>query len=392
MARTMIKSFHELQVWQKADALAHRVFDLTETFPRSYLFDLTSQLRRAALSVPTNLAEGCATSHTKELLQFINVARRSVSETLYLLLFAFRRELLKAPLHEQLRGSYEEVVHMLTGLTHSLRTSNTAKRNAEAVRVLAALVVFWSLFTGQPSLDTSHCAYAQVPHVIRYQGTATDGAGVALEGPYTVTCRLYDAATGGAKLWEEVTPNVAMASGRFALSLGTVTPLNLPFDRDYWVSIELNQDGEMTPRQRIMSVPMAMRAEVADGLSSAVTPTLISPQGSESGLDADTVDGMHAADLLNRDNHTGTQLPATLSPQGAGSGLNADMVDGLHANQIRGGPFTCTVRPTPGGLTHAQTCSANGEWCVQGEQGGGESTSCSTTNPGFGDWRTTCCK
>ena len=68
---TMVKHFSELMVWQRADELAHQIFDLTETFPKRYLFDLTSQLRRAALSVPANIVEGSAASHTKELLQFI---------------------------------------------------------------------------------------------------------------------------------------------------------------------------------------------------------------------------------------------------------------------------------------------------------------------------------
>ena len=118
---TMIKHFTELEVWQKADALAHQVFDLTDTFPRRYLFDLTSQLRRAALSVPTNIVEGSASSHTKELLQAINVARRSARETQYLLLFALRRELITVAQHEAMNEAYEEVHRMLNGLTRSLR-------------------------------------------------------------------------------------------------------------------------------------------------------------------------------------------------------------------------------------------------------------------------------
>ena len=60
----MITSFKELKVWERADDLAFVVFDLAETFPRKYLYDLTSQLRRAALSVPTNIAEGCASFHS----------------------------------------------------------------------------------------------------------------------------------------------------------------------------------------------------------------------------------------------------------------------------------------------------------------------------------------
>jgi len=117
----MIKHFSELVVWQKADLLAQQVFTLTEGFPRRYLYDLTSQLRRAALSVPTNLAEGSGTNYSKELIQFVNVSRRSVREVQYLLLFALRRELITVEQHQSLNEAYEEVFRMLNGLTRSLR-------------------------------------------------------------------------------------------------------------------------------------------------------------------------------------------------------------------------------------------------------------------------------
>jgi len=91
----MITSYKELKVWERADELAFRVFDLTEEFPRAYQYDLTSQLRRAGLSIPTNIAEGSASFHSGELLQFLNLSRRSLSETHYLLYFACRRKLIK---------------------------------------------------------------------------------------------------------------------------------------------------------------------------------------------------------------------------------------------------------------------------------------------------------
>ena len=123
----MIENYKDLLVWQRADQLASRVFDLTEKFPRSYLYDLTNQLRRAALSVPTNLAEGCASAHTKELLQFINVSRRSLSETSYLLDFAFRRDLMKAEQMKEVESLCDETGRMLTALDKSLRVKQ-AKR------------------------------------------------------------------------------------------------------------------------------------------------------------------------------------------------------------------------------------------------------------------------
>ena len=82
---------HEtLIVFQKADELAFRIYKLTETFPKTETFGITSQLRRAALSVPTNIVEGYARRSKKELMQFINIALGSLAETGYLLSFSGR--------------------------------------------------------------------------------------------------------------------------------------------------------------------------------------------------------------------------------------------------------------------------------------------------------------
>jgi four helix bundle protein len=120
-----IQSYRELTVWQKADALAVKVYGITSKFPREYLYDLTSQLRRAALSIPTNLAEGCASPHTGELLQFINIAKRSLSETQYLLEFAHKIGLINAADVPVLDQSCLEIERMLKALNLSI----TARKN-----------------------------------------------------------------------------------------------------------------------------------------------------------------------------------------------------------------------------------------------------------------------
>jgi four helix bundle protein len=117
----MITSYKELKVWERADDLAFKVFDFAETFPKKYLYDLTSQLRRAALSIPTNIAEGCASFHSGEFLQFLNVSRRSLSETHYLLNFACRRKLVKQSELLELEAIAEEISKMLNGLAKSIR-------------------------------------------------------------------------------------------------------------------------------------------------------------------------------------------------------------------------------------------------------------------------------
>jgi four helix bundle protein len=117
-----IQSYRELTVWQKADELAVKVYGLTIKFPREYLYDLTSQLRRAALSIPTNLAEGCASPHSGELLQFINIAKRSLSETQYLLEFAHKIGLINAADVSVLDQSCLEIERMLKALNLSITT------------------------------------------------------------------------------------------------------------------------------------------------------------------------------------------------------------------------------------------------------------------------------
>ena len=117
----MITSFKDLKVWQRADELAFKVFDMTETFPKAYLYDLTSQLRRAALSVPTNIAEGCASFHSGEFLQFLNIARRSLSETQYLIGFASRRHLIQHAELLELESLSTEISKMLNSLITSIR-------------------------------------------------------------------------------------------------------------------------------------------------------------------------------------------------------------------------------------------------------------------------------
>ena len=119
--KNSINSFRDLLVWQRADELAFKIFDLTYTFPKKYLYDLTSQLRRAALSVPTNISEGCASFHSGELLQFLNIARRSLSETQYLLDFASRRNLINQDEYSELESISVEISKMINALARSIR-------------------------------------------------------------------------------------------------------------------------------------------------------------------------------------------------------------------------------------------------------------------------------
>lgn len=82
-----MKDFKELRIWQSAHDLALSVYEITRLFPKNELYGITSQLQRAALSVPTNIVEGFGISTKKDFRNFLVIARGSLQETRYLLFF-----------------------------------------------------------------------------------------------------------------------------------------------------------------------------------------------------------------------------------------------------------------------------------------------------------------
>lgn len=79
--------YRKLEVWQLADSLALGVYRATKSFPNEEIYGITSQLRRAALSIPTNIVEGYARRGDRELARFVDIALGSLAETRYLLSF-----------------------------------------------------------------------------------------------------------------------------------------------------------------------------------------------------------------------------------------------------------------------------------------------------------------
>jgi len=83
-----IQNFRNIQVWQKAHELTLQVYKATKTFPKEEIYGLTSQMRRAALSIPCNIAEGCARSTDADFARFLDIAIGSASEVECQLLLA----------------------------------------------------------------------------------------------------------------------------------------------------------------------------------------------------------------------------------------------------------------------------------------------------------------
>ncbi len=117
----MVRDFKNIKAWQYADDLAVSVYSYTKPFPKEELYGIKSQLRRAVVSVPTNIAEGAGREHKKEYLNFLYVARGSIAETEYLLHLANRLKYLQDDDYKKLEDLKKETAKTLQGLIKSVK-------------------------------------------------------------------------------------------------------------------------------------------------------------------------------------------------------------------------------------------------------------------------------
>ncbi len=127
----MARDFKNIKAWQYADDLAVLVYFKTKSFPKEELYGITSQLRRAVVSVPTNIAEGASREHKKEYLHFLYVARGSIAEVEYLLHLSRRIGYLKDDEYRQVEDRRKEAAKTLQGLINSVKkdTQKTEDRS-----------------------------------------------------------------------------------------------------------------------------------------------------------------------------------------------------------------------------------------------------------------------
>ena len=114
------KGYKKLIVWQKADDLAYQVYMATKIFPKEGIYGITSQLRRAALSIPTNVVEGYGRQGRKELKQFVNIVLGSLAEVEYLLDFSLRLKYLTIEEHKKVQDLRQQVGNLLWKFYKSL--------------------------------------------------------------------------------------------------------------------------------------------------------------------------------------------------------------------------------------------------------------------------------
>jgi four helix bundle protein len=118
-----VRHYTDLVAWQKAMDLAESAYRAAARFPREERYGITSQLQRAAVSVPCNIAEGQGRDTTKEFLHFLHIARGSVQEVQTILRLCQRIGILDEVQLQPLLGLSMEVAKLLNGLMNSLKTN-----------------------------------------------------------------------------------------------------------------------------------------------------------------------------------------------------------------------------------------------------------------------------
>ena len=125
-----MRNYRELEVWEKSHKLTVDLYRLSRAFPKEELYGLTSQLRRAAVSIGANLAEGCGRRTGAELARFVRIAMGSASELDYHLLLCRELELITIAEYERQSKELIRVRKMLCGLLTSIENQIEVKASA----------------------------------------------------------------------------------------------------------------------------------------------------------------------------------------------------------------------------------------------------------------------
>jgi four helix bundle protein len=120
-----MQDYRKLIVWQKSHQLTLEIYRVTQTFPKSELYGLVSQVRRSASSIPANIAEGCGREGSNELKRFLSIAYGSASELDYHLLLAKDLNYLEEEEHKHLEKLLSEVRRILNTFIKKLKTHDS---------------------------------------------------------------------------------------------------------------------------------------------------------------------------------------------------------------------------------------------------------------------------
>ena len=115
-----IKSYKDLNIWKRSIGVVEDIYKITKNFPKEEIYGLTSQLRRSAVSIPSNIAEGFARFHNKEYKQFLFVSLGSCAELSTQIIIALRLDYLESNEADQLLNEIDEISKMTMSLIKKL--------------------------------------------------------------------------------------------------------------------------------------------------------------------------------------------------------------------------------------------------------------------------------
>jgi four helix bundle protein len=122
-----MRNYKDLQVWRRSHNLTIQIYKITYSFPKEELYSLTSQIRRASSSIPTNIAEGCGRGSEVDFARFLQISLGSAYETEYELLLAHELEYINKDDYYPLLKEISEIIKMLTRLIFFVKQSKETK-------------------------------------------------------------------------------------------------------------------------------------------------------------------------------------------------------------------------------------------------------------------------
>ncbi|MDL2227880.1 four helix bundle protein [Bacteroidales bacterium OttesenSCG-928-K03] len=116
-----MKDFRTLKVWEKSHKIVIKLYGLTEKFPKTEMFGLVSQIRRASASIPTNISEGCGRGSDLDFARFLQISMGSASELEYLILLSVDLKFISKEDESLLIIEIQEIKKMLTALINKIK-------------------------------------------------------------------------------------------------------------------------------------------------------------------------------------------------------------------------------------------------------------------------------
>lgn len=119
----MGKPHHRLDVWKKSIKFVEQIYKITSEFPSEEKYGLTSQMRRAAVSMPSNIAEGAGRGSSKEFIYFLNISQGSAAELETQIIISKSLRFISSQIEETLLKELDEISKMIVGLKRSLKSN-----------------------------------------------------------------------------------------------------------------------------------------------------------------------------------------------------------------------------------------------------------------------------